>query len=83
MPESGLEFSHRYPWIVLECLKADGLRPLVETRAEYTGFTRRGKLVHLSARLRDGVWLDMRWTRESDDFDGYYGRYEMTIWRQP
>lgn len=83
MEESGIEFSHRYPRLVLACLKEDGLHPLVEWRKEYTGFSDGQKLVHLSGHLRNGVWLDVRWTRASDDLDGYYGQYEMTIWVQP
>jgi hypothetical protein len=85
---SGVEFSHRYPREILACLRAEGMRPAVAWAREYTGFTDGRKLVHVAARRRDGVVIDVRFEPEpdegaSEELRNYYGRYEMTIWAAP
>lgn len=81
----GLEFRHRYPWILANCLRAQGAKPLIETSHAYTGL-KRPRIDHLAAGLPDGVRLDLRYTPDSESGDdrflrGYYGRYDLVAWR--
>ncbi len=89
----GLEFTHQYPWRVKSCIEAQGARPVVELRDEYTGLIEphawgrtgpRKKLVHLAARLSQGVNLDLRYKPSDNDyFEHWFGTYELVLWKAP
>jgi hypothetical protein len=76
---SGIEFAHIYPWRLRDCLAARGIRSHITQQAGWTGLARRKRIVHLTARLGDGMALDVRWKPDGDA--GLYGKYALTIWR--
>jgi hypothetical protein len=81
-----MEFTDVFPWMVHDCLRAEGLSPQVETVDQYTGMSRQ-KLRHLSADWRDGTHLDVRFQPTGDRGEDarlkdYWGYYELVI-RKP
>jgi hypothetical protein len=46
----GREFTHAFPWVIYECLRASHIKPDVETVEQYTGIRARKKVRHLRAR---------------------------------
>ena len=81
-----MEFTHVFPWMVDDCLRAAGAEPTRETVDEYTGLgNRSGKIIGLRSILRSGVTLDIRFTPAPDQesaaprLRGLYGRYELTL----
>lgn len=81
-----MEFHHIYPWTIQRCLRAEGIRPRTEVVRAYTGLRRPGRIDHLAAALAGGVRLDLRYTPDADqsddgEFAGYYGRYDLVIWK--
>jgi hypothetical protein len=81
----GVEFTHKYPWLIYDCLRGAHLRPSVTTVDQYTGMKRK-KVVHLWAGWRDGARLDIRFVPKGDagpqpKFRDYWGDYELVIWR--
>ncbi|CAN5525704.1 hypothetical protein BH10PSE14_BH10PSE14_19300 [soil metagenome] len=82
----GIEFTHAFPWLVHDCLRADHIRSTIETVDQYTGLRGRKKVRHLWARWGDGTRLDLRfepWGDFADDakFRDYWGAYKMVIWQ--
>jgi hypothetical protein len=81
----GVEFTHVYPWLIYDCLRAERLQPGVETADQYTGMSR-PKALHLWAEWRDGTRIDIRFEPSGDfgpepRFKDYWGSYELVIWR--
>lgn len=86
---AGIEFSHRYPWMVKACLARNKGITTEEAPWAYTGYVRRGRTDHLTGVLPNGVRVDVRYVPDTDRdnpddpksrLNGYYGRYVMTLW---
>ena len=85
----GPEMLHRYPWNVETCLASEGVKPAVELKSEGTMLRRQTlwgqkpleKMVHLSARLRGGLELDLRFTSDNPYADHWFGSYDLVIWK--
>jgi len=80
----GIEFTHVFPWLIVDCLRAEHIKPGLETVDQYTG-TSRKKVRHLWANWRDGTDLDVRFKPTADlgtdaKFKDYWGNYELVIW---
>ena len=85
MEAVGLEFKHMFPWRVADCLRGARVHPGTKEVAQYTGTNWR-KITHLTAGWPDGVRIDIRHVPRDDAGDpsplkGYYGRYEMVVWK--
>jgi hypothetical protein len=83
--EISIEFTHVFPWQVVDCLEADGVHPVLEQADLYTGMSRK-RIVHLAGRWRDGARIDVRFTPMGDSgddprFKDYWGRYDVVVWR--
>lgn len=82
----GIEFTHKFPWLIHDCLRAVGIRASLETVDRYTGIMNRKKITHLWAKWRDGTQIDIRFNPTADfspepRFEGYWGAYGLIIWR--
>ena len=80
-----IEFHHIYPWTIERCLRAEGARPRTEVVPAYTGMSA-GRIDHLTAALPGGMSLDLQYTPDNDptdqgEFSGYYGRYDLVVWK--
>ena len=80
------EFTHRYPWQIRSCVKADGGRAKATTVPEYTGLMDREKMIRLEGRLRSGVKIEMTFTpscemdAQMDPGGGcYWGSYRLIL----
>ena len=91
MKAAGLEFSHRYPWRVKACLAKGRPVAISENPSAYTGLSGYRRIEHLAGSLPGGVRLDLRYEPDTahdnrddpkDQFNGYYGRYFLTLWKQ-
>jgi hypothetical protein len=82
----GLEFTHEFPWLVYDCLRAAHITPGVETIEQYTGLRARKKMTRLWASWPDGTRLDIRFQPLGDFADAaelrdYWGSYKLVIWQ--
>lgn len=81
----GSELGHSYPWNLTNCLRASGVRVRLDARRGDTGILRdRRKVMRLSARLRSGVTVDLRFVPASTTggarpADDYFGAYDLTL----
>jgi hypothetical protein len=80
----GVEFTHKFPWAIYDCLRSRGRLPTLETTAQYTGLVHRRRITHLTSRLAGGGRIDIRYVPTGDfsdepEFRGYWGRYDLVI----
>ncbi len=81
----GFEFTHIFPWLIFDCLKAEHIKPQLETVDQYTGIAKRNKVKHLWAGWPDGTRIDILF-RPTDNLGlepkwrDYWGAYELVIW---
>ena len=78
--EVNSEVTHQYPWLLDSCLRSRAPKVFREEKDEETGLLRRKKLIHLSATMRQGVHVDLRFEPSPTDPQHYYGRYHLTVW---
>ena len=84
MSAIGLEFTHRFPWVVRDCLIKEALRPEFQTVDQYTGLADHAKIVHLSATWKDGARIEVSFEPSGDfggapDFKDYWGEYRLSV----
>ena len=82
----GIEFTHKYPWLIFDCLEKSEVTAKLELADQYTGISGRKKIRHLWARWHDGTRLDILFRPGGDLGDGleykdYWGRYDMVVWK--
>ena len=82
----GLSSPQRFPWMVYDCLGVSHGIPTIETTDEYSGVSGRKKIVHLTASLKEGFGLDIRFVPTGDFgstpyYKNYFGTYAVTIWK--
>jgi hypothetical protein len=82
----GIEFTHVFPWLIVDCLQAEHIKPGLETVDQYTGIAGREKVRHLWANWRDSTHLDIRFKPTADfgtdaKFKDYWGGYELVLWK--
>ena len=83
--EVGLEFTHKFPWLVYDCLRVESIRPQLQKIDQYTGINRK-KVVHLRAKWPDGTAIEVAFEPSGDfgpqpRFKDYWGAYKLVVWR--
>jgi len=79
---SGLEFAHRFPWLVRDCLEDRGTVSNMQVGEGWTGFRRLKRLTLLEGHI-GRVAINVRYLPSADDTgtSNVYGKYAVTIWR--
>jgi len=86
LDEIGVEFTHRFPWAIAECLRRQGAHPSLELVDQYTGLRDHKKIRHLWAGWKNGTRIDISYKPLGDftndpQFKDYWGEYQLTVWR--
>jgi hypothetical protein len=79
---SGIEFAHRFPWLIRDCVIANGQLSSIRTTNEWTGLSNRKRLVNLIGTLH-GAAVHINYVPSPDNGSqiNIYGRYDVIIWR--
>ncbi|WP_125255236.1 hypothetical protein [Brevundimonas fluminis] len=79
----GIEFHHRYPWTVHDCLAERGIATQLVRTDAYTGLRGRNRIHRLSAVYSDLATIEITFVPEDDGSGGtfadYYGRFILKV----
>lgn len=81
----GVEGFQSYPWRIRDCMRRAGAVPHIVTGLGYTGLVERTQIVELTAKLRNGLRVELKFkpapSQEGDPLHGYYGEFDLVIWK--